>query len=474
MTPNSPSSSPAPDSQEWRLASTDPRDPGQHKYRLHTLDIYFWTQEDAKGVIGTFRRLLRPQQLDILDEPRKSSHTQDSVSPVVQQLENVAITDPAYGNGQTRNSQNQATPIPPAPPQSLANSRHSPSSLNGSAARTGSVKSNEGATDFAPMAYNPAAPAAPEPIAHREKTPPPADATEGTGLAAAAYADHNQAYPGNHPQAYPGMPGQPYAAPGHYGSPPPQQGLAHYGSPPPQTSYGSPPPAQPFQHTPSVTSATSSQRTSMPGTHAAPPSTATSPPPVRQPSISQPAFAPPPQDPNAHLYSSNPGAPSQLGFAPPPPQDPNAQFYPSQTHSATTPLESPSTQLYGSIPQHPHQPLPHLQPQYADYLSSRPQPPTQPQPPVGGYSQYSYAHRPPPPPPQHPHGHHGHHHHHDEGANRYDVHNQLYRPTEEEDRHKHRKSSAGQNKPPVGRLEETAGKVDKKVGGFLKRLEKRL
>ena len=33
-------------------------------------------------------------------------------------------------------------------------------------------------------------PAAPEPIAHREKTPPPADAASGTGLAAAAMHEH--------------------------------------------------------------------------------------------------------------------------------------------------------------------------------------------------------------------------------------------------------------------------------------------
>lgn len=61
------------------------------------------------------------------------------------------------------------------------------------------------------------------------------------------------------------------------------------------------------------------------------------------------------------------------------------------------------------------------------------------------------------------------------------MHNQIYRPTQEEDRHssKHRKSSSthsggGAEGRRPGKLEETAGKVDKKVGGFLKRLEKRL
>ncbi len=35
-------------------------------------------------------------------------------------------------------------------------------------------------------------------------------------------------------------------------------------------------------------------------------------------------------------------------------------------------------------------------------------------------------------------------------------------------------SGAGGKQKPAGRLEEVAGKVDKRVGGFLKKLEKRL
>ena len=235
LTTNSAASSPAKGPEEWRLASADPRDQGQYKYRLHTLDVYFWTLEDAKEVIQAFRRILRPEQLDVLDAPRSTSHAHEDMSPVVQQLESVAITDPAYRNGQTRNSQNIGATLPPPPPPTLANSRQSPSSQVGSAARSASVKSTEIPTNFAPIPYNPAAPAAPEPIAHREKTPPPVDATEGTGLAAAAYADHTQAYAGTHPQTYPGAPKPPS---GHYGSapppPPPPPGSGHYGSPSPQ------------------------------------------------------------------------------------------------------------------------------------------------------------------------------------------------------------------------------------------------
>ncbi|KAF7513995.1 hypothetical protein GJ744_006609 [Endocarpon pusillum] len=495
-TPNPASPSTPKDPQEWRLASTDPRDQGLLKYRLHTLDIYFWTLEDAKVVMQTFRRILRPQQLDILDAPRTSSHAQSEMSPVVQQLESIAITDPAYRNGQTRSSQNSAAtlPPPPPPPPTLANSSQSPSSQVDSAARSPSIRSNETPTTFAPMAYNPAAPPAPEPIAHREKTPPPADATNGTGLAAAAYADHTQAYAGTHPQPYPSVPGPPRPDSGNYGSPPPQQ-----------PAYTSAPPAHTFYHTNSVHSNSSSQGNPMISPHHASPSSATSPS-FRQPSTSLPGYAPPPQDPNTHLYGMSPGIPTaqlvrpapqpqpQGGFAPPPPHqhhDPNAHLY-----NAQTPLESPGAQIYGSAPlaPHPHQPLPHLQPQYADYLSSRPPPQPQlqqpPPPPGSGYPQYPYAQ-------QQPHHHHHnaqhYHHHHDSAAadgNLYDVHHQIYRPSQEEDRHKHRKSSAvgsghtgsvgsaasgtGGKHKPAGRLEDAAGKVDKKVGGFLKKLEKRL
>ncbi len=508
LSPASPST--PKDPQEWRLASTDPRDQGLLKYRLHTLDVYFWTLEDAQAVIQTFKRILRPQQLDILDAPRTSSHAQSEMSPVVQQLESIAITDPAYRNGQTRNSQNSAATLPPPPPPpTLANSRQSPSSLVASAGRSPSIRSDETPSSFAPMAYNPASPPAPEPIAHREKTPPPTDGTNGTGLAAAAYADHAQAHAGTHPQSYPSVPGPPQPSTGHYGSPPPTQpDSGHYGSPPQQPAYTSAPPAQTFYHTNSVHSNSSSQRTPITSPHPASPSSATSPP-VRQPSTSLPGYAPPPQDPNAHLYGTSPGIPtaqplrpapqpqSHPGFGPPPPHqhhDPNAHLY-----NAQTPLESPGAQIYGSAPlaPHPHQPLPHLQPQYADYLSSRPPPQPQlqqqPPPPGSGYPQYPYVQQQP----QHQHlqnpQHHHHHHHLDPAAadgNRYDVHNQIYRPSEEEDRHKHRKSSAvgsghtgsvgsagsgaGGKQKPTGRLEDVAGKVDKRVGGFLKKLEKRL
>ena len=43
-------------------------------YRLHTLDIYFWTLEDSKLVMDTFRQLLHYSQLDIMDAPTRGRH----------------------------------------------------------------------------------------------------------------------------------------------------------------------------------------------------------------------------------------------------------------------------------------------------------------------------------------------------------------------------------------------------------------
>lgn len=64
-------------------------------------------------------------------------------------------------------------------------------------------------------------------------------------------------------------------------------------------------------------------------------------------------------------------------------------------------------------------------------------------------------------------------------SSEYDIHNQVYRPTEEEFV---KKKSGKQAKPsddggqatPTGKLEERAGKVDKKVNRFFKKLETRI
>ncbi|TWU75509.1 hypothetical protein ED733_005622 [Metarhizium rileyi] len=138
------------------------RNEKKYHYKLHSLDIYFWTQQDALLFINGVRRVLPSVQVEILDEPGLPQSTE--MSSVVQRLENVAVSDPLYGAAasppSTTASQeptvgvplaaspdtpvNAALPPPPPPP-----------------------------AKFVPMVYNPAAPAAPELIRHREKTPPP-------------------------------------------------------------------------------------------------------------------------------------------------------------------------------------------------------------------------------------------------------------------------------------------------------------
>lgn len=65
----------------------------------------------------------------------------------------------------------------------------------------------EEARDFTPMAYNPAAPAAPESIRPREKTPPPEDGDVNPLAAAVAY--DQQPFAGGVPPPPPGQPGPP-------------------------------------------------------------------------------------------------------------------------------------------------------------------------------------------------------------------------------------------------------------------------
>ena len=354
-------------------------------YRLHTLDIYFWTLEDARLVVDTTKRLLLQNQLDYLEQQHTPTH-HESMSPVVQQLENVAITDPAYRNGQTRNSQNEPTASAHAH-QALTTSPPAQASTTATQGSPQASKPAESPMNYQPLAYNPAAPPAPEPIAHREKTPPPLDAGEGTGLAAAAVADQGLASPP--PQPYAGVPGPAPTASSPWGQPPAAG----------QAQFSSPPSTQSFHHTPSVSSTSS------------------------RPAAAPMQFAPPPVDPAVQPYTAQ---------------------QPQQ------PLQSPGSELYGSVYSHqPQLPVQHLQPQYADYLASRPQPPP------GGYSQYSYDQ---PAQQQAP-------------ANQYDVHSQLYRPTEAE-AHSHVKPSSGGQKP--GKLEEKADRVEKRVNSFLKKLEKRL
>ena len=399
--------------------------------------------------VNSVKKILHQEQLEILDAPEAPPLHETVMSPVVQQLENVAIEDPAYRNGQTRNSRTATVPLTPF------TETESPSVDT----RAEAPKTGEQPANYAPLAYNPAAPPAPEPIKHREKTPPPPEAESGTGLTAAAYADQGYALSSAQHQglASPPLPSHSYQQQSFSG-PPQQHPSSSYISPQPsgqrQTSISSPLPSHAYQ------------QQSVPGpSQQHPSSTYTSPPPSARLSYSP---APIQQGQRVSSISSFPPPPPSTGspasamskdqppsFAPPP-NDPNAHIYDQSSH----PKPSPTTQILGnSYLAQPPQPLAHLQPQYPDYLQSRPQN----QPPPGGYSDYEYNQ------PQQLHQYHRH-----SQGDSYNVHNQVYRPTESEGRHgHHRPSEAGSGQQP-GRLEQRADKLEKGVNKWLKKLEKKI
>lgn len=418
----------------WRLPNTDPRNEGKYMFRLHTLDIYFWKTEDAHAFLAAAKNKLEPEQVAILDAPPNKTSHEHLMSPVVQQLENVAVQDPAYRNGQTRNSRTTSTSV---------TSPHT-DSVSEDAGRQETPKAPTPAS-FKPLAYNPAAPAAPEPIKHREKTPPPVDAEDGTGLAGAAYRDHAQSMSSQHSLSRFSH-GQPQNIQGFITPQPSHSHVPSFSSPNPSASYvSSLSPAQ-------------SQRTSSISSIPPPP-----PPPQSGrgsvgPYTPTPSFAPPPQRTQSGASQhSQQVAPS---FSAPPQDQSQSPFYKQDRN----PPESPATEILGnSYVSGVRQPLQHLQPQYANYTpSSHAQEPER----LGGYSNYQYDKQQPQ---------HHHHHHQQPQSNEYDVHSQVYRPTPDEaSKYKPSKASTAAAGSPTGKLEQGAGKVDKKVNSLFKRLEKRI
>ncbi|KAE8378952.1 hypothetical protein BDV26DRAFT_260638 [Aspergillus bertholletiae] len=387
---------PNADSHDWLLPSADLRNEDK-ELRLHTLDIYFWNSDDADNFLNLMENYLSPSQIETDRHPYPPP--QASVSTVVQQLENVAITDPAYQNGQTRNSQSEPTLSSPPSTQTftIQSNLPPPPPLNGPPPGTtqktanGTLSTTDERNDpaqYIPLPYNPAAPAAPEPIQHREKTPPPIDGGGGTGLAAAAadngppFTPPSQITGGGGFASPPTSQGLPYTMPGSYASPPPSAGLTHSGSFSSRSSIQSP--SSIPSYTPSFLSGGGSHQSNQ-----------------HQPVAM--SFAPPPKDPNAHLYG--------------------------QTQN-----------LYGSQPQI--------------------QPASPPPPPLGGYSNYSYDKVAV----QQPVG------------NDYDIHRQLYRPTEAE-ANSHSQKIAHKSTQNAGRprnLEERAHRMESSVNRFLKKLEKKI
>jgi hypothetical protein len=344
-------------------------------YKLHTVDIYFWTKEDAQQFFNGIRRVLPQQQILVEDEPLLPPSHEEEMSPIVQKLENVAITDPSYQGGRTRDSRTTSTKFtrPPisATPQS------------------------EEASNFAPMAYNPAAPAAPEVIRHREKTPPPEDGAANP-LMAAATSDQGQTF------------GIPYQGIGFSGPPGqlPQQGYI-------STQPASAPPA-PFSQPPSSTVPQSPFAHHFQNTFAPPPTLTTKDAPYAQP---PPAYQPQQQPQTLNQFANYPGSPSV-----------SSDMNTSGPYS--TGFSAPATESTAAPP--------------------------------GGFAQYQYTKVSNTQP----------------LMNDYSIHQQVYRPTEVEaashgHKHKSGKTPAA-GKPPRGKLEDRADKLERGVGSLLKKLEKKI
>jgi hypothetical protein len=427
--------SPPADGQEWHLPTFDPRNENKYMYKLHTVDIYFWVKEDALQFLNGVRRVLPQQQITIQDEPVAPPPHQHDMSAVVQKLENVAITDPSYQQGQTRNSQTTSVPATisrsstgtfPGPPVQQI-SRSSTTTFSGPpiSATPQSVE----APNFKPMAYNPAAPAAPEVIQHREKTPPPEDGA-GNPLVAAATSDQGQTYSNSyqHSAGFSGpptsqqahyFPGPPAAsAPPQFNQPLPSAGLqSQFGQPPLPSAGLQSPYAQHFQHS-----------------FAAPPTVATAPNPYPQPPSAVPSAVP-----------AAPAPPPYQQQSPPP----NAQHVPVTQqfaqHPGSTGLSSPGLMSPGIY-----------SPMGASFPTSQASAVASPpaSAPPGGFSTYNYQHMSNTEP----------------QATDYSIHQQVYRPTENEAAPKAGKVP----KPPRGKLEERAGRLEKVGGSLFKKLEKKI
>ncbi|KAL4998228.1 hypothetical protein BDV10DRAFT_167531 [Aspergillus recurvatus] len=399
---------------EWQLPTYGPS--GENAIqRLHTLDIYFWTQSDADQFLDLAEEYLSHAQVETDRHPFPPPPQANATSTIVQQLENVAITDPAYQNGQTRNSQSEAAvspapiglPPPPPPLQSPPSATPAASHQHTSSVSPLSAEQKRDSAQFTPLPYNPAAPAAPEPIKHREKTPPPPDAADGTGLAAAVAADHSAPY--SNPPQKPALgggyaaaqQGQGQATPASYGLP------GAYTSPPPSAGLSFPPHHQaPIQSPPATVPSYPSQT------------------PVQSPPATTVPSYPP-----TYLQNNYAQTQQQLIQQQPP------SFYGTQV---------PAIGGYSTYAYEQSQPQPHHHHHHHHHQSTP--------------SIQSSANVNTP-------------------GSEYAIHNQMYRPTEAEasshlqDHAKLAMQNPGQR---PRKLEESASRVESSVNRFLKKLEKKL
>ncbi|KAK6437526.1 hypothetical protein LTR95_006282 [Oleoguttula sp. CCFEE 5521] len=455
--------------QEWHLPSFNERNEQKYLYKIQAIDVYLWTEKDAAHLLRHLQSVLPADKLDVRDAPPAQQAALpehgSSMSPVVQQLERTAIGAHFPPRAESTTSTHSFS-VPPTP---ASNSAKAPSPLP--------LQQQQQAPT--PLAYNPAAPSAPEPIAYREKTPPPPEENGGAG----SYTGHPTTQYASAPQAYnSSLQNTPQ---GSYFPGPPQLQQQRQSSIP--NLPGPPSTASPAQ----------AQRIPSSGGLPPPP-----PPPTGGPSPlhQHPSFGPPPT-------SSQP-------ISPPPTQQsfnrqsiysgvPTQQFasYPSQPHAPYAPspgfgpsiqsqgLQSPGFPAYNNAQQpQPHQqqqpPTPSAPPAYGIHtplqspgFSPQPQPQQQHQQPqhfasqhqaaqIAGYSSYSYTTSSIP-------GQQG-------QQQGYDLHAQLYRPTGPEASHGAKPGVVGVGQGGgVGveggggkyKVNERVDRVEKGVGRFLKKLD---
>ena len=151
---------------DWHLPTYDPHNQNKYHYKLHSLDIYFWTPQDAGQFVNGIRRVLPPAQCEVLDEPGPPPRHASEMSSVVQKLEQAAISDSNSLQATPASLQPSAAGVPTfaGPPMSAV-----------AGTSDGTPPPPPPSQQFSPAAYNPAAPVAPEQLRHREKTPPPED-----------------------------------------------------------------------------------------------------------------------------------------------------------------------------------------------------------------------------------------------------------------------------------------------------------
>lgn len=347
------------------------------------------------------------KQLQLVEPPPPAEHY-DTMSPVVQQLEQAAIDTPYRPRAGT--AQSGAAP-----------------STNDS-----SGESVASASLPVPVAYNPAAPAAPEPIAHREKTPPPEEGVNATPFGpgsvqpAGQYATRPAAVQQSSYHA--GTPQQSY-----FPGPPQRNASGSFPPPPSNGAQASPRPSSSFPSSPPGMTPPQAQHQSF------------------GPPYSQATFQPITQFasyPQQAAYVTSPGlaghTPVQSAGFPGPPGFQSAYIQQSVYSPGIpqhTPLQSPGFAQHTPM-QSPGMTLP-------------PPPSGPPAGSIGGYSNYTYTQQTQP----------------GTQSDAYTMHTQLYRPTEAEAAH----GQGGSSHPtPPDKFNTRISRVEKGVGRFLKRLDQKI